>query len=607
MKETTLDGPRLSRNLQVARESVDALDRVEVLRELEWNSEANRWTLLVRLNLPGAPERVPSRSAWYVVLKPTYPWGEIDIYPAIRDGLETTHHHQNLNIPGDERFPWRTGKICVDTGVRALGPAVDTEPYDSDRRLQWRLARALLWLEAAENSELVQPGEPFELPDFRTPVTPLVAFNEDEVSFRRWADVESQRGFVRLAPLRDKPEVLMVRAFQDDRNNDLVVPAWGSKITALSRPDQVGLWIRIPEVPRLAPWRAPVTWRELGDALDPQGVHIPEDLQELLPGVRDQKPHYLLLGFPIPDLQGGEDTILYWLAIRLPRLSNSKRDGFRDGEKAARLNDRTRTFRSDAEIPWVKSENWSPTDLSGRGRLPAEVTDRRFVIIGGGALGCYVAEMLVRGGVSDISLSENDRLKAGNLVRHTATLEDVGSEKGSAVAHRLNAASPHANVITIEAFPPTQAEEVQAVQAADVVVDLTGELAVSAALGAYDWEAGKLFFSVSLGLQAERLFCFAAAGAGFPHDEFLARLQPWLAIQMAESEGLDVPREGIGCWHPVFPARVDDVWLLGAAAVKWIESRIMHPVSSPEMIVFEQTQDEDGFSGIRKRTAPHSG
>ena len=81
-------------------------------------------------------------------------------------------------------------------------------------------------------------------------------------------------------------------------------------------------------------------------------------------------------------------------------------------------------------------------------------------------------------------------------------------------------------------------------------------------------------------------------------------MQPWLHMQIGEAEGIDVPREGIGCWHSVFPARVDDVWLLGAAAVKWIERRMQDPPVDPELVVFEQTRDIDGFAGIRRRTGP---
>ena len=73
-------------------------------------------------------------------------------------------------------------------------------------------------------------------------------------------------------------------------------------------------------------------------------------------------------------------------------------------------------------------------------------------------------------------------------------------------------------------------------------------------------------------------------------------------MQIREAEGVELPREGIGCWHPVFPARVHDLWLLGCAALQWIEETVKGPPSSPELVVYEQTHDESGFAGVRQRT-----
>ncbi|MGK7312961.1 MAG: hypothetical protein ACN0LA_12055 [Candidatus Longimicrobiales bacterium M2_2A_002] len=117
------------------------------------------------------------------------------------------------------------------------------------------------------------------------------------------------------------------------------------------------------------------------------------------------------------------------------------------------------------------------------------------------------------------------------------------------------------------------------------------------------WSSEKLFLSAASGLHAKRLFCFGASGSAFPHDEFLGSLQPWLQMQIAESEGMEVPREGIGCWHPVFPARVDDLWLPGAAAAKWIEGQILDPGAGPRMVVFEQTQDDGGVADTEQLRA----
>ena len=61
-----------------------------------------------------------------------------------------------------------------------------------------------------------------------------------------------------------------------------------------------------------------------------------------------------------------------------------------------------------------------------------------------------------------------------------------------------------------------------------------------------------------------------------------------------------MPRDGPGCWHPRHPARVDEVWMMTAAAVKLIERTIGNPLAVSTFVVLEQQEDEDGnFTGIR--------
>lgn len=79
------------------------------------------------------------------------------------------------------------------------------------------------------------------------------------------------------------------------------------------------------------------------------------------------------------------------------------------------------------------------------------------------------------------------------------------------------------------------------------------------------------FVSPSLGYRACRPWCVSAVGQRFPHAASRARIAPWLERERTEHGPLQFPREGVGCWHPVCPARADDIWLLASAAVKQIE------------------------------------
>jgi hypothetical protein len=74
------------------------------------------------------------------------------------------------------------------------------------------------------------------------------------------------------------------------------------------------------------------------------------------------------------------------------------------------------------------------------------------------------------------------------------------------------------------------------------------------------------------------------------HSGFCCSNSAGLKAQSEADKDSDLPREGVGCWHPVFPARID----------KEIE-RVVRDNPEPALTVFEQTADEDGsFTGIRR-------
>jgi hypothetical protein len=99
---------------------------------------------------------------------------------------------------------------------------------------------------------------------------------------------------------------------------------------------------------------------------------------------------------------------------------------------------------------------------------------------------------------------------------------------------------------------------------------------------------------------SKRLFCYAGHAAGFSHQDFLNRMAPWLQTEVTENRGCRLPREGLGCWHPVFPARIDDVWMMSTALVKYITGYVGQGAGRTVLTVFEQQEGEDGFSGIRR-------
>lgn len=67
--------------------------------------------------------------------------------------------------------------------------------------------------------------------------------------------------------------------------------------------------------------------------------------------------------------------------------------------------------------------------------------------------------------------------------------------------------------------------------------------------------------------RAEGLFAFAASEARFPAIDAINLIKNSASPEVILS---DARIEGIGCWHPVFPARADDLQLWAAISTKFI-------------------------------------
>lgn len=596
-----------SQELFAARRTLGGLQEVALLRDWAWNECFGKWVLHCRLSLDIPPDRpVPPSTDWYVLVDPTYPWGQIKFYPAKQRGIVQIFPHQNYNGNGKDDVPWRTGDVCLNTSVQVLGRhGYDTEPFDVHRRLRWYFQRAIDWLRAAAQEALVLPGDPYELPQFPGISQPsaTVALCEGPESFPHWQQSTTRYGLVDLVSLHQEPEILLVKCFRSIDGSEYLKPMWGSAFRGKDENLLHGIWLRTNSVPILPPWQAPRTWGELREACRVQGIEVDEWLKATAKLIRDGKRHMAFVGFPIPARVGEAPCQMYWQAIKLPKLSGgtTTAKGFRTNKNGYWQRDRTQILPNKAPVEWITSENWHAEQIATRGRLPAELTTKRILLLGAGAVGSVVAELLVRAGVHKLTIIDGDRLEVGNLVRHTLEINDLKMPKAAAVARTLNLVSPHAIIHPMPTpFPPVKEVEKTLVQQCDVIIDCTGCDEVLHNMELFSWGGTKLFVSISLGFQARRLFCFVAHRPGFPYTTFRNTLDPWLQQELREYADQDLPREGIGCWHPVFPARVDDVWLMASVAVKHLETVLTAPSDHPDLVVFEQRHENGGFAGIRR-------
>lgn len=572
---------------------LDTLSAVRVRTPAAWSEKAKAWVLELDVQTRSGPH-VPSTTTWSVHIGPDFPLGDIKVFPHKTNGLTATFPHQNYNELGKSDVPWRTGDVCLSTPFRVLGRAAPPDEPGDAGRLIWYVQALLDWLDAAATGTLTAAGQPFELPHFPPEGTHEVTFSETTESFESWSARAETRGTALTRAPWETHRAHVVIEFRDEEDEILWETKWGDFIDAADHERTRVAWIRVPRPPVLDPWQAPRTWGELRDALAKQGVDLHEQIKSLLPKLRDADRHLLLLGFPIPEKQGGPPSRIHWQGLRLPPLRPSKglKRGYRANTEAE--HDLIHIIRSDTKIDWLKSTNWADDQLLTRGRLSSGMSRARVGLLGAGAVGSLLAEPMLRAGLRRIVVVDDENLQTGNLARHTLNAYAVGSKKAAHLVGRSRAISPHVSAHAIpKKIQELDEDDEQQLQDCDIIIDATGARDTPTLIERAAWAKAKLVVVVSVAPDADRFHIHAARA--FSASQFIIEVGPLLIEDLARTPPSTFPREGLGCWHPVFPAAHPDIQTHCGIAARLIDEILAKKRPEGTYVIEKTTSPDIGF------------
>ena len=555
------------------------------------------WELPIAIDAKVTSSLVAKVTPWIAKIARTYPYGSIRVYPAT-NGVTATFPHQELNH--DRAGSCRTGKLCLDNPYRNRTLVIGRDPVgDADTRLAWHLARAHEWVARAAAGDLVREGDPFEIPRINTRTDVVrVIHDESNASLSTWRPYVGQFGQVhfRSTPVRNTVVASTFTAHGRERHvirtSDLFLDQQPARHVH-------GIWWLWQSPIVIDPWQAVTTWGELVAVGGRQGIDVYAALEQIAYAVRkaDRGRLFLMLGYPMPKTIGGADHEVHWETLWLPSLTAEPPKGFRPRPKFWWQRDRQQHFGDKRKMELVDTKNWHPDRVQARGRLPESVFRKKVAIIGCGALGSMVAELLTRGGLLDQLLVDAEVLEMGNLARHMLTSTSVGRGKADALAKRLREISPSAKIAVVGHHLEDPQSTHDRLDDADVVVDCTGTDEIPTLMSATYWSVQRRFISASFGYAAERLFLFRALGTRFPANDFFSAVEPWLVKERRVWTEAEEVFEGAGCYSPLFPARADDVAAGAVAVVKFIERTITANHDEADLLVL-QASPYGGFQPI---------
>jgi integrative and conjugative element protein (TIGR02256 family) len=252
----------------------------------------------------------------------------------------------------------------------------------------------------------------------------------------------------------------------------------------------------------------------------------------------------LAIGYKIPNANSFE---VHWDLILLPHIDFPRKQN------------QSRQFINNYNKPilWDKTFNASYERFFGRGCFDKKIANKKILIIGTGAIGSTLAEILTRGGVRKIDLADNETIEPGNICRSSFGFTDIGFPKIGVLKEKLELISPYIEVgvlISLEAIDinsSTGKETFEKLKSYEIIFDCTANNEIIQMLTDFDLPNTVIYLSISD--KAKEMICVC----NLDNRNMIERRNQMLYSfgNYREAEF----REGTGCWHPTFEASYFDI------------------------------------------------
>lgn len=562
-------------------------NQVEIIKSLYWDKDSG-WSFECYLDAPFPNnKRVPEKVMFRVVLDDEFPFTEVLIYS------------EDDDVRG---FPHQTasdGRICL----------YDERFAQRDTSRLWMyLEWAQEWLDKAATGQLMKTGEPYEIPDFRSYVKPPsmtlrpLLFEEDRSSYQIWRAYIGQQGTVSLADVFWLNSILPISFFSSD-GLTIRELSWNPNIIGFRNSKFLlsGRWVLLPDI-RYQRHRPPSTIGELEEVFDRYGLNLMSLLKSAWKSDNARELcSFLLVGFPIPKKVGEFPKEICWKSISFDNQRQSKKRLSNRAAKWMTLKETMGEFSLNTPILWSPSENCSSERFSSRGTLSQELRSKKIALFGCGALGSYIAEALVRGGVRELCLYDRDELEYGNLSRHSLSGLQLHSNKAVAVATVLNSICLLGDVrgypVNVPLNSKDSPEAMKSAEESEIIIDCTTSQSARNWLSNFAFEKGIPAYSLWISAMSQYL---TLIGSG---DE--VKLQDVYERSMYEigCGTTPVPRDeysgenaeivrNTGCWDSTFPARGNHIEMLASLALDSISNEAGDSETNGRISIFRRSELE---------------